>query len=48
MITVWDRDTENLFVPFDQVDEFDFDFVKPAGGLYTDCFLGDRIPPKSR
>jgi len=30
-ITVWDRDVEDLFIPYDMVDEFNFDFTDEAG-----------------
>lgn len=47
-ITVWDSDQENLFVPYDMVDEFNFDYTKPAGQNYYDCYDGIRNRPKSR
>lgn len=47
-ITVWDRDAEGLFVDFDMVDEFSFDFVAPAGDRVERCYDGLRYDPKSR
>lgn len=48
LITVWDSDQENLFVPFDMVDEFNFNYMAPAGQVSYDCYDGIRNRPKSR
>jgi len=47
-ITVWDSDQENLFVPYDLVDEYVFDYIKPAGERDFSCYDGIRYNPKSR
>lgn len=48
-ITVWDKDEGGEFVKLDMIDEFDFNFTKPAGSdPVVETFLGVREPPKSR
>ena len=47
-ITVWDKDTEGLFVDYDTIDEFDFDYVMAPGVVDYQCFDGFRYDPKSR
>jgi len=47
-ITVWDRDQENQFVPYDLVDEFSFDYNEPRGlGTYYRQERGLRVKAKT-
>lgn len=49
MVTIWDSDPQNQFVPYDMVDEFKFDFTdRPGAPVRTVVESGLRAEPKSK
>lgn len=41
-ITMWDYDAENMFIPYDMVDEFNYEYRQSPGTRATVVINGDR------